>query len=47
MSDQLFWDQTAAKYAKKPIPDQAAYQDKLHCIRSALLQIDYVTHGMK
>jgi len=42
MNDQLFWDRNAAKYAKKPIADQTAYQEKLRCIRSVLYRTDSV-----
>ncbi len=42
MSTKSFWDRKAAKYASKPIDDQAAYEQKLSRLRAFLKDTDHV-----
>ena len=42
MNSQAFWDRQAPKYAKKPIADQNAYEEKLQRIRSVLRPADRI-----
>jgi len=42
MSAQAFWDRQAIKYAKKPIADLTAYEEKLQRIRSVLRPTDRI-----
>lgn len=42
MTAQAFWDRQARKYAKKPIADLTAYEDKLRCVRAILRPTDRV-----
>lgn len=42
MSSETFWDRTAPKYARKPIADLDAYEEKLACIRSLTRKTDHV-----
>ncbi len=39
---QAFWDRIAPKYARKPLADQAAYEEKLAAVRSKLADTDRV-----
>ena len=42
MSATYFWDRHAAEYAKKPIADPTAYEEKLTRVRSLLRATDHV-----
>lgn len=42
MTAQAFWDRHAPKYAKKPIADVTAYEEKLRCVRALLRPTDRV-----
>jgi ubiquinone/menaquinone biosynthesis C-methylase UbiE len=42
MTAQAFWDRHAPKYAKKPIADVTAYEEKLRCVTSLLRPTDRV-----
>lgn len=42
MTAQHFWDRQAPKYAKKPIADITAYEEKLRCVASLLRPKDRV-----
>ena len=42
MTAQAFWDRHAPKYAKKPIADVTAYEEKLRCVTSLLKPTDRV-----
>lgn len=42
MTAQAFWDRHAPKYAKKPIADVTAYEEKLECIRAILCPTDRI-----
>jgi len=42
MTSQAFWDRKATKYAKKPIADLTAYEEKLQRIRSVLRPTDRI-----
>ena len=42
MTATYFWDRHAAKYAKKPIADPTAYEEKLSRVRSLLCATDRV-----
>jgi ubiquinone/menaquinone biosynthesis C-methylase UbiE len=42
MSTASFWDKTARKYAAKPVPNEAAYQDTLARTRSYLKATDHL-----
>lgn len=42
MNAQTFWDRQAPKYAKKPITDPTAYEEKLQRIRSVLRPTDRI-----
>ena len=39
---QPFWDRIAPKYARKPVKDPAAYEDKLSRVRAALRPTDCI-----
>jgi ubiquinone/menaquinone biosynthesis C-methylase UbiE len=40
MTAQAFWDRHAPKYAKKPIADVTAYEEKLRCVTELLRPTD-------
>ncbi len=40
MTAQAFWDWHAPKYAKKPIADVTAYEEKLECVTALLRSTD-------
>ena len=42
MTAQAFWDRRAPKYAKKPIADVTAYEEKLECVTALLRPTDRV-----
>jgi ubiquinone/menaquinone biosynthesis C-methylase UbiE len=42
MTAQAFWDRQAPKYAKKPIADLSAYEEKLRCVKAILRPTDRV-----
>ena len=42
MTAQAFWDRHAPKYAKKPIADVTAYEEKLRCVTAILRPTDHV-----
>lgn len=42
MTAQAFWDRHAPKYAKQPIADQTAYEDKLRRVTALLRPTDHV-----
>jgi ubiquinone/menaquinone biosynthesis C-methylase UbiE len=42
MTAQAFWDRHAPKYAKKPIADVTAYEEKLECVTELLRSTDRV-----
>jgi len=42
MTAQAFWDRHAPKYAKKPIADVTAYEEKLSCVTAVLRPTDRV-----
>ncbi|WP_375548033.1 class I SAM-dependent methyltransferase [Oceanicaulis alexandrii] len=42
MTSQTFWDRHAPGYAKKPIADVTAYEEKLRCVTAILKPSDHV-----
>lgn len=42
MTAQAFWDRHAPKYARKPIADVSAYEEKLRCVMAILRPTDRV-----
>lgn len=42
MTAPTFWDRKAPKYAKKPIADLAAYEEKLRCVKNILRPTDRI-----
>lgn len=42
MTPHAFWDRHAPKYAKKPIADVAAYEEKLRCVTAILRPTDRI-----
>ncbi len=42
MTAQAFWDRHAPKYARKPIADVTAYEEKLRCVMALLRPTDHV-----
>ena len=42
MTAQAFWDRQAPKYAKKPIADLTAYQEKLRYVKAVLRPTDHI-----
>ena len=42
MTAQAFWDRQAPKYARKPIADVTAYEEKLRCVTAILRPTDRV-----
>ncbi|MEL6958735.1 MAG: class I SAM-dependent methyltransferase [Pseudomonadota bacterium] len=42
MTAQAFWDRHAPKYAKKPIADVTAYEEKIQCVRAILRPTDRI-----